>query len=81
LTEQKNYLKIIKKKKNSYFYLYERKKKVLVGGEKNIFKNYYCKKFLKIFNEPANFSRLIYNTKFPFIHKQDETHHALYRIK
>tara|TARA_B100000035_G_scaffold311629_1_gene321535 strand:+ start:107 stop:970 length:864 start_codon:yes stop_codon:yes gene_type:complete len=81
ISEQKNYLKIISKQKNAFFYFLERESKILPGGEKNLFKNFFPKKCKIIFNKQASFRNIFYNTKFPFIHFRDKTkRHALVKL-
>ena len=80
--EQNQYLKIISRQKNSYFYFLEREKKKLPGGEINLFKNFFPKNSITLSNEIASFSKIYYNTKFPFIHFQKKNkRHALVKVK
>ena len=80
-SEQKKYLKIISKQKNALFYFLERESKVLPGGEKNLFKNYFPENCKIIFNKQASFTNIFYNSKFPFIHSQTKSkRHALVKL-
>ena len=80
-SEQKKYLKIISKQKNALFYFLERESKVLPGGEKNLFKNYFPENCKIIFNKQASFTNIFYNSKFPFIHSQIKNkRHALVKL-
>ncbi len=81
ISEQKKYLKIISKQKNAFFYFLERENKILPGGEKNLFKNFFPKNCKIIFNKQASFRNIFYNTKFPFIHFRDKSkRHALVKL-
>ena len=81
VSEQKKYLKIISKQKNAMFYFLERESKILPGGEKNLFKNFFPKNCKIIFNKQASFSNIFYNTKFPFVHFQKKSkRHALVKL-
>lgn len=82
--EKNKYLKIISMQKDSYFYFCERIKKVLSSKEINLFKEYFPKNCNVLFNEKANFMKIYYDSKFPYIHIRDknrEYRHALVQIK
>lgn len=82
--EKKNYLKIISKQKNNFFYFKERYKKILPGGEINLFKEFFPKNSNILMNKEVPFQKTFYNAKFPYIHfinKRDRVKHAFVQIK
>jgi len=82
--EKKRYLKIISRQKNNFFYFKERNKKILPGGEKNLFKEFFPKNCNILMNKEVTFQKIFYNTKFPYIHfinKSDGVKHAFVQIK
>ena len=83
LVEKKKYLQIISKQKGSFFYFNERNKKILIGGEVNLFNDCFPNKYITIMHNDATFMNFYYNGKFPFIHsrnKNKQMKHALVKI-
>jgi len=83
LVEKKKYLQIINKQKGSFFYFNERKKKILIGGEVNLFNDCFPNKYITIMHNEATFMNKYYNGKFPFIHARNKNKlmkHALVKI-